>query len=113
MLQLPDGFDLYLPDPFPGHLEFLPHFLEGTGTLLADAEPLPDHELFPGGKGAEDLFNVVLEIFHHHELKGRQSRLVFDEVLEDGFFFLSHWRLDGDRVAHEPEDRGYLVDRHP
>jgi hypothetical protein len=49
MTQFLQGFVLYLSNSFPGNLENISHFLQGTVIAVVDAKAQPDNPFFSGG----------------------------------------------------------------
>src|SRR5512133_1812535 len=109
--QLPERLRLDLADALARHLEVLPDLLERVVALLADAEAHAEDLLLARREGGEHLPGLLGQVHVDDRVRGRDERLVLDEVPEVAVLLLADGRLEADRLLRDLEDLAHLVER--
>src|SRR6266508_243341 len=92
MPELPQRLRLDLADALARDLEVLADLLQRVVALLADAEAHPEHLLLAGGERGEHLPRLLGQVHVDDRVRGRDERLVLDEVAEVSVLLLADVR---------------------
>src|SRR5574342_409466 len=109
--QLAQRLGLDLADALAGHLEVLPHLLQGVIGLLADAEAHAQHLLLARGERGQHLPRLLGQVHVDDGVGGADDGLVLDEVAQVAVLLLADGGLQGDGLLGDLEDLAHLVER--
>src|SRR5579871_5374166 len=101
MAQFAQGLGFDLANAFAGHTERLANLLERPLRAVLDSKTHPDDLLFPRTERSQHVGSPLLSVYVEERLRGRDLRLIFDEVAEVGISFLTDRRLQRDRRPHD------------
>ena len=112
MAQFAQSLRLDLTDALTGDVEFLAHFLQGTGTAVLQAKAKLQHVLLTGREGVQHFVELLAQQGVGCGL-GRSGGIVIgNEVAQVAVFFLTDRRFQRHRVKSDLHDLSDLFGRH-
>ena len=104
------GFDL--PDPFSGHVELLPHFLQRPGLAVVQTVTQAQHLGLPGRQAVQNIHQLLLEQGGSHGF-GRSGRIVIrNEVSQMGIVLFADRGFQRYRLLSNLDDFPHLLFRN-